>query len=136
MKKIRLFIFAGIALLMLTACPSDSEPEPQSYTQNIELPSNASERVVTLNQLRSSITSVENSAPWLVVELEGSRMVKLRTTDNITKIERKCNVTIIASMRDNVTKVILSVTQQGNSEGTEIDDLHNSQTDKPAYRRQ
>ena len=87
MKKIRLFIFAGIALLMLTACPSDSEPEPQSYTQNIELPSNASEQIVTLNKFSSSITMVENSASWLTVEpqvyFSGSPKVKLRSTDNI-----------------------------------------------------
>lgn len=123
-------------MLMLTACPNDSDSEAQTYSQSIVLPSYASERVVTLNQIRSSITSVENSAPWLVVEPEGSHMVKLRTTDNTTKTERKCNVTITASMRDDVTKVILSVTQQPASEGTEINDFHNLQTDKPAYRRQ
>lgn len=137
MKKIRLFIFAGIALLMLTACPSDSEPEPQSYTQNIELPSNASEQIVTLNKFSSSITMVENSASWLTVEpqvyFSGSPKVKLRSTDNIERTERKCNVIITASSGD---RVILSVTQQETSEGTGIDDLHGTQTDKPAYRRQ
>ena len=137
MKKIRLFIFAGIALLMLTACPSDSEPEPQSYTQNIELPSNASEQIVTLNKFSSSITMVENSASWLTVEpqvyFSGSPKVKLRSTDNIERTERKCNVIITASSGD---RVILSVTQQETSEGTGIDNLHGTQTDKPAYRRQ
>ena len=122
---------------MLTACPSDSEPEPQSYTQNIELPSNASEQIVTLNKFSSSITMVENSASWLTVEpqvyFSGSPKVKLRSTDNIERTERKCNVIITASSGD---RVILSVTQQETSEGTGIDDLHGTQTDKPAYRRQ
>lgn len=138
MKNIRQYIFAGIAILMLTACPSDPESETQSYTQDIMLPSTASEMLVTLSQLKTSIATVENSASWLSVEPQayyssGSPKVKLCSTANTAKMERKCNVTITASSGD---KVVLSVTQQGVSEGTGIDDLHSSQTDKPAYRRQ
>ena len=137
MKSIRQYLFAGIAMLMLTACPSDLESETQTYTQNIVLPSYASNQMVTLNQIHSSITTVQNSASWLTVEPQtyssGSPQIKLYYTANIAKAERKCNVTITASSGD---EVVLSVTQQGISEGTEIDDLHNSQTDKPAYRRQ
>jgi hypothetical protein len=137
MKNIIQYLFAGIAMLMLTACPSDSEPEPQSYMQNIALPSYASEQVVTLNKLSSSIATVENSASWLSVEPQiyssGSPKVKLRSTDNIERTERKCNVIITASSGD---KVVLAIIQQGTTEGTGIDDLHDRQTDKPAYRRQ
>ena len=129
-------------MLMLTACPSDPEPEPnpvidpvvQTHTQEIVLPPKASEIDVTLTQLRTAISAVGNSASWLTVEAQpyasGSPQVKLRSTDNTGTVERKCNVTITATSGD---KVILSVTQQ--SEGTGIDDLHGSQTDKPAYRR-
>lgn len=137
MKNIRQYLFAGIVILMLTACPSDPESETQSYMQNIVLPSYASEELVTLNKLQTSIATVANSASWLTVETQfyssGSPQVMLRSTANTAKSERKCNVTITASTGDKVT---LSVIQQGTSEGTEIDDLHNSQTDKPAYRRQ
>ena len=137
MKTIRQYLFAGIAILMLTACPSDSESETQSYTQDITLPSYASEQLVTINQLQSSIATVKNSASWLTAEPQfyssGSPKVKLRATANTAKAERKCNVTITASSGDKVT---LSIIQQGTSDGAGIDDLHNSQTDKPAYRRQ
>lgn len=148
MKNIKLYLLSGMALLMLTACPGpdtkpnpvvEPEPEPavlQTYTQEIVMPSKASEQVVTLTQLNTAISTVENSASWLTVEQlpyeSGSPQVKLRSTsDNTAKEERKCNVTITATSGD---KVILSVTQQ--SEGIGIDDLHGSQTDKPAYSRQ
>ena len=137
MKNIRQYLAACIALLMLTACPSDPESETHSYTQDISLPSSASEQLVTLNQLQSAIATVKNSASWLTVEAQsyssGSPQVKLRSTANTAKSDRKCNVTITATTGDKVT---LSVIQQGTSEGTGIDDVHNSQTDKPAYRRQ
>lgn len=143
MKNIKQFIMAGIALLTLTACPKDSDPvvdlkpDPQTYTQDVTLPSKGSEQVVTLNQLQVSVAAVENSSSWLTVEAQpytsGSPQVKLRSTDNTAKEERKCSVTVTATSGD---KVILSVTQQGGYEGTGIDDLHGSQTDKPAYRRQ
>ena len=137
MKSIRKYIFAGMAILMLTACPSEPESETQTYTQDITLPSTATEKMVTLSKLQTSIVTVENSASWRSIEPQayssGSPKVMLRSTANTAKTERRCNVTITASSGD---KVVLSVTQQGVSEGTEIDDLHGSQTDKPAYRRQ
>lgn len=134
MKNIRQYLFAGIAILMLTACPSDPESETQSYTQNVVLPSYASEQLVTLNKLQTSIATVNNSASWLTVDPQpyssGSPRIMLYSTANTAKTERKCNVIITAYSGDKVT---LSVTQQGVAG---IDDLHNSQTDKPAYRRQ
>lgn len=138
MKNIRQYLVAGIAMLMLTACSSSSEPEAQSYTQDVALPANASEQVVTLNKLKSSIATIENTVSWLIVERQayssGSPQVKLRSTVNKAKEERKCKVTVTASSGE---KVILSVTQQGSdNENTGIDDLHGSQTDKPAYSPQ
>ena len=141
MKKINLYLMAGLAMLMLAACSSepdsDQVPVAQTYTQNITMPSNASEQLVTLNQVQSSIAIVQHSVSWLTVETQayssGSPCVKLRSIDNTSKAERKCNITISVTSGD---KVVLVVTQQGSSEGTDIDDIHNSQTDKPAYRRQ
>lgn len=70
MKKIGHFIFAGIALFMLTACPKDpiEPPTPDSTPQE---------------------------------KTNGEEIV-----------------------------------DGGNTEGKGIDDLHGTQTDKPAYRRQ
>lgn len=66
MKNIIQYMFAGIALLMLTACPSEPEAEldtePQTYKQSVVLPSNAMEQEITLNKLNSSIVTVENPA--------------------------------------------------------------------------
>ncbi len=136
MKNIIQYMFAGIALLMLTACPSEPEA-PQTYKQSVVLPSNAMEQEITLNKLNSSIVTVENPATWITVETpaytSGYVKIKVHVTANTERTERKCNITITVSSGD---KVILSVTQQGSQEGTGIDDLHGAYTDKPAYRRQ
>lgn len=139
MKYIKQYALACMALLMLTACPGHDD-DGQTYEQEVTLPSNASEQMVTLNSLSTSIESIKNTATWLTVEQQfyssGSPQVKLRSTDNTDQQERKCNVTITATSGE---KVILTVTQQGtnseNNEGTGIDDLHGIQTDKPAYSR-
>ena len=134
MKKISQYIMVGMAMLMLTACSSDSES--QSNTQNLVLPSNSTEQIVTIDKLSSSITTVNNSASWLTVDPQvytsGSPKVKVRSTANTAETERKCNVTITSSSDETV---ILSVIQKGTLV-LEIDELHSSQTDKPAYRRQ
>lgn len=135
MKNFRQYILTGMTMLMLTACPSDSEPEPQTYTQDIVLPSGATEQIVTIDKLSSSIATVEKSAAWLTAEPQaytsGSPRVKLRSTANTAEAERNCNVTVTASSGD---KVILSVKQRG-VVTTGTNELHNTQTDKPAYRR-
>lgn len=137
MKNIKLYLLSGITLFMIIACCKHTVVDPvvDTNTQEIVMPPKASEQVVKLTKLSTAITAVENSSQWLTVEQppyeSGSPQVKLRSTDNTAKDVRKCNVTITATSGD---KVILSVTQQ--SEGTGIDDLHGSQTDKPAYRRQ
>ena len=139
MKIIKQNLLLCIALFMLTAC-SDKEKDGQAYKQEVTLPSSASELMVTLSSLKSSIETIKDSALWLIVEKQfyssGSPKVNLRSTENTDETERKSNVTIIATSGD---KVILSVTQQGktegSTEGTGIDDLHGTQTDKPAYSR-
>lgn len=138
MKNIKLYLLSGITLFMIIACSKHSVVDPvDTNTQEIAMPPKASEQVVKLTKLSTAISTVEkdNSGSWLTVEQlpyeSGSPQVKLRSTDNTAKDVRKCNVTITATSGD---KVILSITQQ--SEGTEIDDLHGSQTDKPAYQRQ
>lgn len=153
MKNISQYLLASMALLMLTACPNDPEEvsetqtqnqtqtqaqtQTQTYNQSIMLSPNAIEQEVILNGLNSPVATVTNSAEWLTVETNaytsGSVKVKVSVTANVSKEERKCTVTITATSGD---KVILSVTQQGIPEGTGIDDLHGSQTDKPAYSRQ
>ncbi len=130
-----------MALLMLTACPDHSETEEsQAYKQDITLPSNATEETIALNRLSDAIETVQNSASWLNVEKlaysSGSPQVKISTTSNTSTDERQCSVLITSISGD---KIILSVTQhgksEGSSEGTGIYDIHNSQTDEPAYVR-
>ncbi len=141
MKKFKLYVLTIIALLCMNACGDKKEEiDGRAFTQEVTLPANESEQTVTITKLTTEIENIQNSAQWLTVIKQaytsGSPQVKLSTTANTGKDERKCNVTITANSDD---KVILTVTQQGKSdedeEGTGIDDIHGTQTDKPAYSR-
>ena len=141
MEKFKLYALTIIAILCMNACGDKKEEiDGRAFTQEVTLPASESEQTVTITKLSVGIEDIQNSAQWLTVIKQtytsGSPQVKLGATANTSKDERKCNVTITANSGD---KVILAVTQQGKSEedeeGTGIDDIHGTQTDKPAYSR-
>lgn len=138
MKNIKQYALACMALLMMSSCNKDNqEDEGQAYKQEVTMPSEASEQMVTLYSLSSSIEMVKNTASWLVVEqqsyMSGAPQVVLSSTDNKDKKERKCTVTITATTGD---KVVLAVTQLGTGQlPTGIDDSHDIPTDQPAFSR-
>ena len=141
MEKFKLYALTIIAILCMNACGDKKEEiDGRAFTQELTLPASESEQTVTITKLSVGIENIQNSAQWLTVIKQtytsGSPQVKLSATANTSKDERKCNVTITANSGD---KVILTVTQQGKSEedeeGTGIDDIHGTQTDKPAYSR-
>lgn len=134
MREFKQHLFEIIVLIMLTACDGDTVSEIQTYNQSIVLPPEATEQVVILDNINSSITTIENSVTWLKVGIEnytsGPTSIKVTTINNIERTERKCYVIITVSSGN---KVILSITQQGLKEEIGIDDSHDRQTDKPAY---
>lgn len=145
MKQFNIYLSFLLALVVLMSCGGgdgggngSSAPTgtpPVTYTQEISVAATGGEQILTLSNLKSSITTIDNNSPWLVVSPQfytsGSPQIKLNATANTSPSERSCKVTITAVSGE---KVVLTVTQRGNSAGgTGIEDLHDSQTDQPAY---
>lgn len=149
MKQSAFKILALICLLAFAACGKDekttttnggggggggSAPTSQSYSQSVTIPAQKGEEVITLLNLSSSVSSVDTTPSWLVVSPQyyssGAPTLKLEFEENTEAEERSCTVTIYASNDD---KVNLTITQKGTEEKTGIDDVHDQQTDQPAY---
>lgn len=145
MKQLKLYAILLLSVLFVTACGGDDnggdDPKPspsvsKTYSQSVTLPAEGGTQNVTLNDLKSAVSSVGSTPDWLVISRQlyssGAPSIKLEAQENKTTEERKCSVTILADSGD---KVILDVTQQASSkqEGTGIDDFHNHTTTQPAY---
>ena len=142
MKQLNIYIIAIICVLFLTACGPGPEPEPspspnppKTYSQSATLTAKGDAQKVTLNNLNSSISSVNNTANWLTATPQyytsGHPQIELQATENTTGSERKTEVTVLASSGE---KVVLTVTQEAAPAG--IDDMHDEKTEKPAYSPQ
>lgn len=116
--------------------PDTPTHEPQTYQQAVQLASwESSEQTITLGNLTEAVSTVECGERWLAAEklayTSGSPQLKLTATANDDTAERKAMVTVTAVNGD---KVLLAVTQAGRTFG--IDDIHNTESDQPAYSRQ
>lgn len=147
MKNIKLYILTCLTVFTLMACGgSDNSdesvvdpptPEGRFYQQSVTLPSENADTTITLNNLSTSISSINGGADWLTALKQsyssGAPSVRLKATDNESESERKCSLTITAQNGD---QVVLAVIQQGVGQlPTGIDDSHNVITDQPAYSR-
>ena len=160
MKQLRIYLLALMGIMVLAACGGGDDPVtsggsggssgggggtpvPQTYTQSLTIKAEGGEQTVTLHNLSSAVSSVGSTPDWLIVSPQfyssGAPTILLVAQENTETSERKCDITLTASSGD---KVILSVTQQaasgggggtGGGSGNDIDDVHNDQTDQPAY---
>lgn len=148
-KKITAYIITLLGMMIIASCGSDNEDDkgggkgsesnyvPQTYTQSVPIDANGGTNSVKLNDLSTSIKSIdksgESSTSWIAISIEtytsGAPSILLKVEENNTTSERTCEVTVIATNGD---KVQLTVTQEaGVPKG--IDDIHNNSTDQPAY---
>lgn len=155
MKRIMSYTLALLVMVAMAACGGGSGDDsggsgssggntggggggsthtPQTYTQSVTLPAKGGEQVVTLSNLSSAVSSVSNTPTWLVISPQfyssGAPTLKLEFQENEETTERSCTITASASSGD---KVVLTITQQAVETKTGIDDLHNEDTDQPAY---
>lgn len=138
MKTLKLFLAFLLSVVFVVACGSDPDPSPKpdsnskpvTYRQSVTLTAKGDAQIMTLNDLNSSISSVNNTANWLTVVPQyytsGHPQIELNASENTSESERKTEVVILASSG---TKVILSVTQMAGSS----EDIHDVKTDNPAY---
>ena len=153
MKKICIYLLSLTAIFVLAACGGDDGGSstgdggnsggssgggnaPQTYTQSVTVPATSGEQVVTLSNLKSSISSVGNAPSWIVISPQyyssGAPTLKLEYQENTLTTARDCSVTVLASSGD---KVVLTITQQASETKSGIDDVHNDPSDQPAYSR-
>jgi len=152
MKRIMSYTLALLVMFSFAACGGEdgddsgrssggntgggSTHTPQTYTQSVTLPAKDGEQIVTLSNLNSAVSSVSSSPSWLVISPQfyssGTPTLKLEFQENTETTERSCTITALASSGD---KVVLTITQQAVETKTGIDDLHNEDTDQPAYAR-
>ena len=145
-KKIVTYMMALLGMCVLMACGGGGDDSggsggsgggggsvPQTYTQSITIAATGGTQSLKLNNLSSAVSSVSSTPNWLVISPEyyssGAPSIKLEVQENTSADERKCDVTVLAASGD---KVVLTVTQQA-GEGSDIDDIHNTDTDQPAY---
>lgn len=151
MKKICIYLLSLTAIFVLAACggggggsstggggnsgaSSGGGNAPQTYTQSVTVPATSGEQVVTLSNLKSSVSSVGNAPSWIVISPQyytsGAPTLKLEYQENTATTSRDCKVTVLASSGD---KVVLTITQQASEVKSGIDDIHNDPTDQPAF---
>lgn len=141
--KIVTYIMALLGMCVLMACGGGGDDSggssysgggsAKAYTQSITIAATGGTQSIKLNNLSSAVSSVSATPEWLVISPEyyssGAPSIKLEVQMNTSADERKCDVTILATSGD---KVLLTVTQQAGGD-SDIDKIHDTDTDKPAY---
>ena len=158
MKTIKLLSIIFAACCVLWSCgggdddSSIPEPTPQPtphpqpsggkfLTMSYNMPATASQETIALTGLSSSITTMtgQQQSPWLTVSKEpytsGVPKVTLTTVDNPDNKARTAYVVFVAA-RDTLALTVKQAASSGTpSGGTDVDNLHDSTTDQPAYSR-
>ena len=121
-----------IVLVVLLSCNAKlGEGDKIDATQEIRLESGALTVQISISKLDKAIAEIQNTADWLTVVQDlyssGTPRVKVSCTENNEPSERVAIVVIKTKAGDTVT---LTVIQQAK---TEIEDIHDTQSDQPAY---
>lgn len=122
--------------------PTPNPPTPTTngkfLTMSHELPAKASEEVLTLTGLSSSISQMageDHTSSWLTVTKEaytsGAPKVKLKATENLQTTKRSAYVVFVAA-KDTLA---LTINQAIYQSGTDVNNPSDTPTDQPAYSR-
>lgn len=131
-----------LAAVLLTSCiglvglldDDDSDGGGTTSTQSVSVSAEKQDKSVTLSGLKSAIDSAvkESGANWLTATpqsyVSGSPTIIISVAANTTTSTRSATVTVKDTKKNTVT---LTVTQQGIKGG--IDNIHNTDTNQPAY---
>lgn len=113
---------------------------PQTYRQSVAVSAQGGSVTVTLNDLRSAVSSIGSTSSWVVVSPQayssGAPSLLVEVEENKTSSERQCEVLVLAASGDKVSLTIRQNASGGSEAGTGMDTPHNEQTDQPAYSPQ
>ena len=136
MKNIKSILFALIAILTLTACPPNPEPDPveEEYLavgeKRITFSSSSGSEFVEVFA-NTDWTASCIDASWCGVSTLSDGML-IEVTENTSTESREATIVVQGG---NITKYVY-VTQEGSTsqpQTYDIEDVHNTQTDQPAY---
>ena len=149
-RMLSLLFVASMALLSCggsddsddTIPPTPNPPTPTTkgkfLTMRHELPAKASEEILALTGLSSSISQMageDHTASWLTVTKEaytsGAPKVKLKATENLQTTKRSAYVVFIAAS----DTLALYIDQAVYQSGTDVNNPTDTPTDQPAYSR-
>ncbi len=122
--------------------PTPNPPTPTTkgkfITMSHELPAKASEEILTLTGLSSSISEMagqDHAASWLTITKEtytsGTPKVKLKATENVQDSKRSAYVVFVAA-KDTLA---LTISQAAYQPGTDVNNPSDTPTDQPAFSR-
>ena len=121
----------SLIILTVCSCGKDESREKIISTQEVEIEAYASSRTIAIDELISSISDIDNTVDWLSVELQpyesGAPQIKIIWTDNDEANKRTATILINTKEKDQITFLVTQHVKTGTN------DLHNLQTDQPAY---
>ena len=125
-----MLILAFIAVLTV-GCGDKFMRERIVSSQEITVGAAESSMILTVDTLVSAIAEVVNTSVWLTFEIqpytEGAPQVKLSWTENNKPHKRKTTALLTTIEDDQITLTVIQDLK------TEMDDIHGTTTDKPAY---
>lgn len=148
MKTIKVYMMALLGMFFMVSCGGGGDDDhnsgsggggsaPQTYRQSVAVSAQGGSVTVTLNDLRSAVSSIGSTPSWVVVSPQayssGAPSLLLEVEGNKTASERQCEVLVLAASGDKVSLTIRQNASGGSETGTGMDTPHNEQTDQPAY---
>lgn len=110
--------------------------QAKQYSQALAMAANGESKDITLTDLTTAISSIDTSVSWLTVTQQsytsGSPTITVKAEANTQETARQATIVITATNGDQVT---LTITQDA-KEPSNIEDVHNTESDQPAYSRQ
>lgn len=137
MQKIIHSLIFICCILCFMGCPDKPEIETSTYYEDVTLPSSEGVTSVTLSQVRSGITKIDDPKRWVSLSAanysSGAPTVNIQYLANTSSMTRQCKATIHVASGE---IVILQINQEAYvvpQEPAGIDDLHNDTSTNPAY---
>ena len=123
-------------VVMMFLCPCGAKVEKEDMgiieaEQEVTLEASAFSMQLSIYELSRAITEIQNTSDWLTIVQEvyvsGTPVIKISCTENNEPSKRVAIVTIKTREGDKVTLTVIQKMK------TEIDDSHNTASDKPPY---
>lgn len=138
MKLLKIFLTLVLGCVALVSCSEEETEEipGKEYSDTVNLPDTGGKETYVLEMFDSEIVNGAISTPeWLTLNVQayqsGSPSIKISAKANTENVERKFTMVFFSKKND---KLKLTIIQSAKKKiPSEIDDVHNNTSSKPAY---